>query len=308
MNKRETRIYFGILYYNNYKRVIHQCLMLFILFVFVSSITFFSACSTTQIQLSDKRTKGIELNQKGQDAFKKGEYIKALNYYLEALNISRSLENADSMGNNIINIAYVYYKIGEMEKAEDFVNQIINNIPFPYSHNYLIEALTIKALIYSHKNNTKDAYSWAERAIRLCESQSCIQEGRIYNIMSRILMQDKDNKTAMDLAKKALELNRKAKDSAEIGNSMRIIADLEFVNGDYDASLKFYQDAFVIDKELELSEKMISDLLGIAHVLEKLKRTEDAISYYRRALSISQGIGNKYKEKFILESLEKIKR
>lgn len=307
MNKKSIKGCFCVELCGSYPRLTRKTFLLYLVFIIICVMLLFSACSSTQVQLSDKRSKGIELNQKAVGAFKKGEYTKALNYFSGALNISRSLEDADSIGNNIINIAYVYYKMGDMEKAQGFVDQIINSIPFPYSPYYLIDAMTLKALIFCESNRGEDASLWAEKALRLCENESCAVEGRIYNVMARISMLNKDNKTAMEFARRGLELNKKTNNLTEISNSMRIMADIELIDGNYDASLRFYQDAFLIDKGLELSDKMIMDLVGIASALEKQKKTGDAIIYYKRALSISQGTGNKDIQKSISYSIDRIK-
>jgi len=263
-------------------------------------------CSTGPHQPSERQQIAIESNQRAENAYKKRNYIKALNHYMEALNISRSLENADSMGSNIVNIAYVYYRMGEREKSHTYADLIINKNPFEYSVRYLIDAMSIKALLYCDESNGKEASFWADKALNLCQGVSCREEGRIYNIRARASLLNKDIKAATEYAKKGLEINKKIDDVAEMGNSMRIMADIELMNKNYEASRGLYKDALLIDKSLELSDKMINDLLGIAVTFEKQGRPNEALPYYRRAISISEGMGNMEMEKSIREKIEKM--
>lgn len=250
----------------------------------------------------------MELNKKGEDAFKKGEYIKALNYYSEALNIGRSIEHMDSMGKNIINIAYIYYKIGEIDKAHNYADQIIHNIPLVFGDEYLIKAMFIKSLLYFEEKNAIRASFWLEKALYLCEKNKCSEICELYNLKARIFLMEKDIGSAMENAKKALEFSKKINNLVESANAYRIIADIEFLIGDYNASIKSYENAFYIDKDLELGEKMVKDLVGIASNYEKINKIEDALTYYRRALSICEGTGNKVMERSISEILKGLQK
>lgn len=278
------------------------CILFYILLIF--SI---SACTSTKVQISQRKARCIELNQKGEHAFKKEEYMKALNLYLEALNISRAIEDMDSMGKNLINIAYVYYKMGDTKKAHIFVDQIINGFPSTFGIESLIKAMSIKSLIYYEEKNIEDSSLWIERSLDLCEKNQCNEKGLLLNIKARIILAEKDNKSALEFAKQALEYSRKINDMAETANAFRIIGDIEFLNGDHNASIKAYESAFCIDKELESSEKMVKDLIGIASNYEKQGKIENALLYLRRALSISQGSGKIVMERSVSEKIERLK-
>lgn len=280
----------------------NRCWSVFVYFVLIviGSVFILDGCSSTQPQISDKQLQAIEMNQKAGDAFKKGNYLKALNHYEEALQISRSLENPESMGNNIINIAYVYLKLGNKESAHSYVDQIIDGIPFRYSSTQTTEALFLKALIYYEEQKEKEATAFADKALALCLQESCASEGRIYNLKARIATLRPDNNTAMGYAERGMAFNKKINDNEEIANSMRIIAGLMLAGGQYETARRYYSDAFSLDKTLELSEKMIKDLVGIAYTYEKQGKRDDAMQYFRRALSISEGTKNR-------ESIRKIK-
>ncbi|MEW6215704.1 MAG: tetratricopeptide repeat protein, partial [Nitrospirota bacterium] len=60
-----------------------------------------------------------------------------------------------------------------------------------------------------------------------------------------------------------------------------------------------------LDKTLGLSKKIAMDLMGIGNILFKQGMFEDALKYYNRAFSTSEGVGNKKGVKDATEMIDK---
>ncbi|HAK89038.1 MAG: hypothetical protein A2077_01740 [Nitrospirae bacterium GWC2_46_6] len=240
--------------------------------------------------LSDAQLKAAEFNQKAESAFKKGSYRRALNLYNEALNINRSMENIDGTAINLINAASAYRKLGDKEKAHKYLDEILNASAVAYRPAHISDAAFLKALLYLDEGKHDTAKDWTDRSLSSCGDSQC--QGKIYNLKGRIELLKRDAVSAITYGNKGLSLNKAGGDEAETANSLRLIAEAKAAKSEYTEAIKFYEDAFLIDKKLEAGRKISMDLIGIADMLFKQKMCGDAVKYYQRALSVSKGLGD----------------
>ncbi|MEW6674979.1 MAG: tetratricopeptide repeat protein [Nitrospirota bacterium] len=264
-----------------------------LLLLTVYCLLFTVACGHMPPKLSDTHLRAIEFNQKAGSAFKKGDYKKALHLYSEALMINRSIENSDGIAINLINMAIVYRKLGEGDKAHKHIDELFNYSPFTIHHSLLSEAAFIKAMLYLDDVNYEYASQWVDRALSFCQNDRCSMEGKIYNLKGRIALLRGDPSSAITFGNKGLMLNKACEDREEIANSLRLLAGAKAMRGEYEEAMKSYRDALATDKSLGLSRKVAIDLIGIGNVLFKQGELEDALKYFKRALSVSEGAEDK---------------
>ncbi|MEW6066875.1 MAG: hypothetical protein AB1610_01050 [Nitrospirota bacterium] len=248
-----------------------------------------AGCVSTPPVLSDSHQKGIYLNQKGEDAFKKGDYNRALYFYNEALKISHSIENTDSIAINLINMAIVYRKLNDATNAHKCADEISNTSNIEYHPSQLSGAAFIKAMLYMDEKKYTDAEEWADKALSFCENNECLTEGRIYNLKARLALLNGDLNSAIIYGTKGLDLNKGYKDHKEVANSIRIIADAKIIMNKYEEAKRLYEDALSLDKNIGLSKKIALDLIGIGTIYFKQEMFEDALKYYQRAFLVSEG-------------------
>jgi len=251
------------------------------------------SCGYKPPTLSETHLRAVEFNQKAGSAFKKGDYKKALHFYNEALRINRSIENSDGIAINLINMATVYRKLGEGDKAHKHIEELFNHSLFTIHHSLLSEAAFIKAMLYLDNGNYEHASQWVDKALSFCQNNKCSMEGKIYNLKGRIALLRGDPSSTITFANKGLMLNKASKDREEVANSLRLLAGAKAMRGEYEEAMKLYRDALARDKSLGLSRKIAINLIGIGNVLFKQGELEDALRYFKRALSVSEGAEDK---------------
>lgn len=263
------------------------------LYLMCGLMLFSAGCGSTQPALSVSHLNAIEFNTKAEAAFKKGDYKKSLLLYKEALRINRSIENNSGTAINLINMAEVYRKLGEKDKAAGCVDEILTASLNQYDPLYLSEAAFVKSLMSMDKGDYVSADVFAEKALTFCKNVSCRNEGKIYNLKARAALYKKDFNAAADLAAEGLRLNNSSGNVGEAANSMRTIAEAKAMNGEYDEAAKFYSDALAMDKSLGLGKKVLNDLMAIGNLHVRQGRCDRAFDYFGRALQVAEASGDK---------------
>ena len=245
-------------------------------------------CGGAQTQtLSAVHIKAIEYNQNAAKAVEKGDHEKALAYYMEALKVNRSIENAEGIAVNLINIAVLYQKKGNTSNSHEFVN-IAFSMP-DISSEIRSDAAYEKARIYFKEKNTAKAKEWVNMSLSLDKG---LREGSRWNLMGRIAFAEGKYDEAAAMANTALNLNRENKQRAEESNSLRLLAEINAKEGLYLESKEFYLKALEIDKELGDSKKIAMTLRGIGMLSSNQEHFHDAAIFYMRAYDVSSNAGD----------------
>lgn len=232
--------------------------------------------------LSSIHTKAIEYNQKGMKAAGKGDYEKALGYYMEALKINRSVENTEGIAINLINIAAIYHKKDNAFEAHEFIDMAFS-IP-NINDDIKSEAAFEKARLYLKEKEVSKAKEWADRSLSLNKG---IREGSRWNLLGRVALMEGRYGEALAIANTALNLNRENKQRIEEANSLRLIAEISAQTDRYEESREFYLKALEIDKETGDSKKIAMSLRGLGELSLKYGHLQDAINFYMRAYNVS---------------------
>jgi tetratricopeptide (TPR) repeat protein len=239
--------------------------------------------------ISTAHENAAEMNSKAAEAFEMGRYGRALKYYHEALRLSRSVEDRDGTAANIINLAAVYRTLGEKEKARESLDEVIFADHVDYPPGRKSEAAFINALIYIEEGDYKKAGEWAGESLEYCERAGCKKKGGIFSLRARITYLSGDYAGSIDIASKALSMNRRSGNMEETANSLRTIAAARSALGQLEEAGALYEKVLSIDKRLGLSDKIALDLLGLGDVFSERGESEEALRYYMRALDVSRG-------------------
>lgn len=260
-----------------------------LLFVHAAILAFVASCGSNPPALTEQQQDAIQFNQRGETAFRRGDYAQALQEYQGALSIHRSVENMAGTATELLNLSVVYRRLGDKAAAQAALDQILTERSPAFSAAQKAEAAYRKAGYYLDDGNEAEARSWLNKALEYCHG--CGAEGRLYNLMARMALADRPQ-DAMNHARRALALNRSAGDKNEEANSQRLIADAAFKSGDFKTAQQSYEDALRLDKESGTAAKIALDLMGLGRSLARQGRRAEAAAFFQRAYSVSEGAGD----------------
>jgi tetratricopeptide (TPR) repeat protein len=248
-----------------------------------------ASCGSNPPVLTEQQETAIQFNQRGEAAFRRGDYAQALQEYQGAMSIHRSVENMAGFATELLNLSVVHRRLGDKTAAQTTLDQILMERSPAFSADQKAEAAYRKAGYYLDDGNQAEALSWLNKALENCHS--CGAEGRLYNLMARMVLAGHPQ-DAMTHARRALALNRKAGDKNEEANSLRLIADAVFQSGDFKVAEQSYDDALRLDKDTGAVAKIALDLMGLGRSIAQQGRRAEAVEYFQRAYSVSEGAGD----------------
>ncbi|HTF04838.1 MAG TPA: sensor histidine kinase [Bacteroidia bacterium] len=193
----------------------------------------------------------------------KGESRKALDFYVQALDIWNELEPSAAeedktririhKAKTLCNMGVVYMDLGD----------------YPHALDYCFESLKIS-----------EAIGYTSGAA-MCLSNI----GVVYTEQGH-------NDKALDYYFRSLQIDKLADNQSGVATTLGNIGSVYHDQGEYEKSLEYYRQALAISEELDDRDGIAVWLGDIGMAYEHLEQTDTAFAYYFRALEIAKEDGN----------------
>jgi tetratricopeptide (TPR) repeat protein len=218
---------------------------------------------TLRLKLIKGKADGI--NNIGLVHLYKGDFTKALEYYMKALKLNESINEKGSVAGNLVNIGGVYWYQGN----------------FPKALEYYLKALRMDEDMKNEGNIASD-----------------------FSNIGGIYHEQKDYAKALDYYLKALKLNEKLKRKRSVANNLGNIGiayyDLGMIQNDpaekdklFKQSLDCYFKALKTKEEVGNKSEIAKTVGNIGIVYAEQNNFPGAFEYYQRALDIFKELGDK---------------
>jgi tetratricopeptide (TPR) repeat protein len=229
-----------------------------------------------------------DYNRGGETALARGDYRRALAQYEAALRIDVSIENAEGIAINSLNLARVHQLLGEDTLAHRRLDALLGGGAVPIPGAYVAAARLRKAVLYQSAGDAAGAASWAAQAAELCKDSACNLYGTLLNLRARIALAAGDPAGALALAGQALAANRGRAAREEVANSLRLQAEARLRQKAYAAALAPLDEALALDKALGLPDRIELDLRYLAEAHAGAGHAEQAREFRARAASVAR--------------------
>ena len=229
----------------------------------------------------------IEANRKGENYVRHGDLENAARSYREALRLSQSLEDADGIGANAINLSIVRQRQGRFADARSTLGLISEDSRVRFSPQRLAEASLRLALLDLDERRFPSAGEWLSRSNNYCAGR-CPLSSAIHNVRAQLALQAGRVDEAAAAARSAHDASRAAGDRAELANALRLLGITALKRADAATARSHLEQALELDRELGAPRKIALDLLGLGRVAALGGDAEAARAYYARALAVSE--------------------
>jgi len=243
-----------------------------------------SSNSVAQSRLTDAEGRAAALA-------KSGDYGGAARHYGEALRIATSLENADAIAANAINLSIVQQWLGRDAEARDALAAVLDDPRTPFSERRKIQAELRRAILDLSSGNTGAAAVWAAQAERRC-NQSCEYAATILNVRAQVELESGHATEAARLAQAAAERSRGTAGRAETANALRTLGRARHAQGEALAALEPLRQSLEIDRELGDPRKILADLSALARAADAAGDLAAARDYKERGLAVSRALND----------------
>jgi tetratricopeptide (TPR) repeat protein len=221
-----------------------------------------------------------------------GDHAGAARRYEEALRIARTLDDADAVAVNSLNLSIVYARLGREADAKAVLGPLLADERNAYPPARRTQAELRMAIMTLAAREHAAAAAWAARAQARCESSGCAQMPAILNVMAQSALETGRPADAATLAYAALDRARQADERVEMGNALRLVGRALRAQGDAAGAIKALEQAWEIDRGLADPRKIMADLLELAHANLAAGNKEAARDYQQRAAAISRSLQN----------------
>ena len=229
----------------------------------------------------------VEANRKGEAYVRHGELENAARSYREALRLSQSLEDADGIAANAINLSIVRQRQGRFADARASLGAVLNQRNLRFAAGRLAEVSLRHALLDLDQGNFNGAADWLAKAAGHC-NERCAVSAAIHNVQAQLALQAGKLEEAAAAARAAHETSRGASDRAELANALRLLGLVALRTGEAHSARNYVEQALEIDRDLGAPRKIALDLLALGQAAALGGERDTARAYYARALAVSE--------------------
>jgi tetratricopeptide (TPR) repeat protein len=240
-------------------------------------------------QLSQAQARLNEAEQRAANAMRNGDLPGAAREYDEAARIAATVENADAVAANAINLSIVYQWLSRDADARDALSRILDDPRRPFSERRRLQAELRRATIELALQNTGAAATWAERAAKRC-ADACEYAATLLNLQAQIALDTSKAPEAEQLAQRAYDRARSRNDRAETANALRTLGKARRIQGNPKGALQPLEQALAIDRDLADPRKILADLTELSLANSAAGNRDAARDYYERALTVSRAL------------------
>jgi tetratricopeptide (TPR) repeat protein len=249
-----------------------------------------AGCGNSPVVQSNAAQQSAQsLGQQAARALARGGLDEALSLYSRALAAAESVEDFDSAGATLLNLALLHGRRGELPAAHARVDRILA-APQRYSAPLQHRAAARKALLHLDQNEPDSALRFATQVLAQCAAP-CDVAAAMANLHSFIAWQRGDSAAAAARASQALQLATQADQPAEVANAQRQLGRALLQQGLTDEAATALAAALAIDQKLGLPERIGLDLLLAGDTALRRSQRAAAREFYERAAVVYQAAG-----------------
>jgi tetratricopeptide (TPR) repeat protein len=230
----------------------------------------------------------IEANRRADAYLRSGNLESAARYYREAIRLAQSVEDAEGIAANAINLSIVYQRLGKLDDARASLAPLFEQSRLSFSADRLAQAALRRSILDLEERHLASSSEWADRAASHCGQRGCAVAAAIHNVKGQLALEAGRLDSAAASAKAALEASRASGDRAEAANALRLLGVTAIRAGDAGGATGYLGEALAIDRELAAPRKIYLDLIGLGRASALRGDRGAARSFYERARVVSE--------------------
>ena len=256
--------------------------------VLLLTVLFLVGCSQApKATTAARQEAALDANRRGDTYVRHGELDNAARAYREALRLSQSLEDAEGIAANAVNLSIVLQRQGRFADARASLNVVSENSNVRHTPARLAEASLRQALIDLDERRFVPAEEWVAKAAAHC-AERCALAGAIHNVRAQLALHAGQNDQAATHARAAQATSRGPAERAELANALRLLGFTALRTGDAATARAQLEQALAIDREIGAPRKIVLDLLALGRAAALGGDRDGARAYYGRAMAVSE--------------------
>lgn len=220
-----------------------------------------------------------------------GDTRKAIEYYEQALKISREIGDRRGEGVDLGNLGNAYHRLGETRKSIEYYEQALKIARETEDRGGESTNLGNLGNAYSDMGETRIAIEYYKQALEIArEMKDRREEERRLGSLGLAYSDLGEQRKAIEYHKQALKISREIGDRqgecADLGNIGLAYSDM----GEPKRAIKYYERSLKISREIEYKQWEGTALGNLGLAYNDLGETRKAIEYTEQALKIARDV------------------
>ncbi|HTF04120.1 MAG TPA: tetratricopeptide repeat protein [Bacteroidia bacterium] len=258
-----------------------------------SALTMYHAIIVTYRSLGDSGQVAACFNKVGFIHREKGDRVKALESYQQALKSNLNESNKAEAGNSYLNIGLIYHDQKDLPQALTF--QLLGLSMYEQSKD---KSRTANALlrignVYGDMKQDSSALIYYQRSFAISQE---IESNRLIaiclNNMAMIYSNWHEDRRALGLYKQALVMREKIGDKNGVALVLNNIGATYTTLGIFDSALYYVNKSLELSKEIEYKDMEMDNYLSLSKIYRARGEMELALDNYEKYHDIYEAINN----------------
>lgn len=253
---------------------------------------FLAGCAGSPVERPRTIMKAEAAGNAGVDAFKSGDYQRALDRFKESLRLDRATDNSPATLIDLMNVARTLVAVGDPKAAQAYLDEAVELAVVLKNDKMLSEAYATYAKSALVLDNPTDARALIEKALAI-DAKTGYKSGARLNLKALIHIAAGRWAEAEVLLADALKLNESSGDKVEAANSLRLLGEVMTIRGEYERAVRYYGAAIEIDRVNADTSKLIVDMERMAAAQSKFGGHYEAAFTLERLFRMYEDMGMK---------------
>jgi tetratricopeptide (TPR) repeat protein len=223
-----------------------------------------------------------------------GKLMEALNFFQQALEIHRGIDDKEGETIALDNIGNVYRIQGKLTEALNFFQQALDICRKIGYKKGKANALDNIGIVYGIQNKLTEALNFFQQALDIyLEIGAKEGEASALDNIGIIYRQQDNLDEALQHYQQALDIYRKIGDKKGEAYTLGNMGIVYLTQNKLTEALKFFQQSLDINQEIGDKGGEAKDFSNIGVVCQKQRKLTEALDHYQQALDIDRKVGDK---------------
>ncbi|MFW6368880.1 MAG: tetratricopeptide repeat protein, partial [Spirochaetota bacterium] len=277
-------------------------------FVAVCVLMFIAGCSSLPDQPDEIRTarsRVSQLNEFGDNYYRRGQYEQARNFYKLGFDLARSVESLGQVGALHNAIGQTWQAEGAAEAAREEFDLALRIALRTENRLLEAESRTNLGKLELEAGRHGEARAVFQNALELLgdDPEFRSQEAVIRHNLGTAIAGEGDLEGGREQLQQALTLNEEGNFRFELASNNYMLASVASRAGDFEQAIRYAERALEIDRTMENTMGIISDLRALSRIAVRMNENDRAFEYLDRARSVAAGAAKETIERALLDEL-----
>lgn len=240
-------------------------------------------------RINDEATLAKAYQNAGILSFRVGNFQRAKEFYLQALEKFIQQRNTDAQNEVNSYLGAVYYANGNLPLAAETYLKALRYYEEKNDKAALLNILSSLGSIYSRQNNFSKALEYNLRALRIYEESSDRFRTLVgYDNIGNIYLRQGNLQKAEEFFNKSLKVYRELNNKAGEATTLYQLGTIADKQNDIEQSIAYYGQSIEMAKAIKAQPMQATAELALANNLSKIKLYQQAITSYQNAIRLAK--------------------